>query len=180
MFKDVCSRKSDFAALASRLLKSKNIMTAQMKYGIENEPVAAKTYGEITGHSLYLSGFVINPSAPYHGTSPDRKVFDPNAIPQFGLLEIKCPNKDSFTDCKYLVENKNNHSYKLRTSHSYYFQIIGQMALTGLEWCHFFVKCKHDFHMERISFDQDKWISMKSSLDKFYFEKMLPQIFDSD
>lgn len=110
VFKYVCSRKSDFAALASRLLKSKNIMTAQMKYGIENEPVAAKTYSEITGHSVYLCGFVINPSAPYLGTSPDRKVFDPNAIPQFGLLEIKCPSKDSFTECKYLVENKNNHS----------------------------------------------------------------------
>lgn len=67
VFKGVCSRKSDFAALASRsrLLKSKNIMTAQMKYGTENEPVAAKTYSEITGHSVYLCGFVINPSAPY-------------------------------------------------------------------------------------------------------------------
>lgn len=83
-----------------RLLKSKNIMTAQMKYGTENEPVAAKTYSEITGHSVYLCGFVINPSAPYLGTSPDRKVFDPNGIPQFGLLEIKCPSKDSFTERK--------------------------------------------------------------------------------
>lgn len=89
MLKDVCSRKSDFVALASRLLKSKNIMTAQMKYGIKNDPVAAKTYSEITGHSVYLCGFVINPSDPYFGTSPDRKVFDPNATPQFGLLEIK-------------------------------------------------------------------------------------------
>lgn len=89
MFNGVCSRKSDFAALASRLLKSKNIMTAQVKYSIENEPVAAKTYSEINGHSVYLFGFVINPSCPYLATSPDRKVFDPNATPQFGLLEIK-------------------------------------------------------------------------------------------
>lgn len=180
MFKDVCSRKSDFAALASRLLESKNIMTAQMKYSIEHETVAAKTYSEITGHSVYLCGFVIDPSAPYLGTSPDRKVFHPNAIPEFGLLKIKCPSKDSFTECKYMVENKNNHSYKLRTSHIYYFQIIGQMAPNGFKWCEFFVKCKQDFHMERILFDQDKWISMKSSLDKFYFEEMLPQICDLD
>ncbi|XP_062585920.1 uncharacterized protein LOC134247605 [Saccostrea cucullata] len=180
VFKDVCSRRADFAALASRFLKSKNIMTAQMKFGIENEPVAAKTYSEITGNSVYLCGFVINPSAPYLGTSPDRKVFDPNATPEYGLLEIKCPSKDSFTECKYLVQNKNNHSFKLRTSHGYYFQIIGQMALTGLKWCDFFVKCRNDFHMERISFDQDKWDSMKSSLDKFYFEEMLPQICHKD
>lgn len=80
VFKGVCSRKSDFAALASRLLKSKNIMTAQMKYGTENEPVAAKTYSEITGHSVYLCGFVINPRAPYLGASPYRKMIDLNAI----------------------------------------------------------------------------------------------------
>ncbi|XP_078320201.1 uncharacterized protein LOC144621261 [Crassostrea virginica] len=131
VFKDVCSRKSDFQALASRLLKSKNIMTAQTKFGIENEPGAARTYSEITGNSVYLCGFVINPSAPHLGTSPDRKVFDPNATPQYGLLEIKCPSKDSFTECQFLVQNKNNQSYKLKTSHNYYFQIIGQMALTG-------------------------------------------------
>lgn len=56
----------------------------------------------------------------------------------------------------------------------------GQMTITGLKWFDFFVKCKQDFHMKRILFDQDKWISMKSSLDKFYFEEMLPQICDSD
>ena len=151
-------------------------MTAQMKFGIENEPGAARTYSEITGNSVYLCGFVINPSAPHLGTSPDRKVFDPNATPQYGLLEIKCPSKDSFTECQFLVQNKNNQSYKLKTSHNYYFQMIGLMALTGLNWCDFFVKCRQDFHMERIPFDQEKWKSMKSSLDKFYFEELLPQI----
>lgn len=50
---------SDFAALASRLLKSKNIMAAQMKYGIKNEPVAEKTDSEITGN-VCICGFLIN------------------------------------------------------------------------------------------------------------------------
>ena len=102
-------------------------MTAQMKFGIENEPGAARTNSEITGNSVYLCGFVINPSAPHNGTSPDRKVFAPNATPQYGLLEIKCPSKDSFT--QFLVQNKNNQSYKLKTSHNYYFQIID-----GTDW----------------------------------------------
>ena len=43
------------------------------------------------------------------------------------------------------------------------------MALTGLNWWDFFVKCRQDFHMERIPFDQEKRKSIKSSLDKFYF-----------
>ena len=176
VFKDVCSRKSNFDTLAARLLKEKSILTAQMKFGMEHEPVAAKDYSDITGNSLYLCGFVINPSAPHLGTSPDRKVFDPNANPQFGLLEIKCPSKDSFIQCDYLVQNRNTGEYKLKCSHRYFFQVTGQMALTGLTWCDFFVKCNNDFHLERIYFDQEKWCTMKSALDRFYFDYLLPQI----
>ena len=77
VFKTVCSRKADFQSLSNRLLNKKNIQTAAMKRGIEYEPLAAKTYSEITGNSVYLCGFVINPSSPHLGTSPDRKVNDP-------------------------------------------------------------------------------------------------------
>lgn len=44
MFKDICVRKADHGKLAVRLLNSKNIQTAAMKFGLENEPVAAKLY----------------------------------------------------------------------------------------------------------------------------------------
>lgn len=176
VFKDVCVRKADFQSLAARLLKTKNIMTAQMKFGIEHEPIAAKSYCEMTGNSVYLCGFVINPSAPHLGTSPDRKVFDSNANPQHGLLEIKCPSKDSFVECQYLLKNKNTGLYKLKPGHIYYYQVMGQMALTGITWCDFFVKCRQDFHMERITFNPEKWCTMKEALDTFYFEHLLPQI----
>lgn len=67
-------------------------MAALMKYGIKNEPVAAKTDSEITGN-VCICGFLINQTTWKKKTRP---------------------SKDSFTECKYLVENKNiNHSYKL-------------------------------------------------------------------
>ncbi|XP_048728441.2 uncharacterized protein LOC125646263 [Ostrea edulis] len=176
IFKDICSRKSDFESLATRILQTKHIQTAAMKYGLEHEPEAAKLYSEITMNNVYKCGFVLNPNAPHLGTSPDRKVYDPTSIPQFGLLEIKCPDKDSFVDCKYLVKNKTNGTYKLKSSHSYFYQVMGQMALTGLTWCDFFVNCRQDYHKERIHFDSDKWADMKISLDKFYFEYLLPAI----
>lgn len=53
---------------------------------------------------------------------------------------------------------------------------MGQMALTGLLWCDFFVKCRHDYHKERINFDEEKWEEIKSSLDIFYFNYYLPEI----
>lgn len=145
MFKDICVRKADHEKLAVRLLKSKNIQTAAMKYGLENKPVAAKMYSELTGNNVYLCGFVINPSIPYLGASPDRKVFDPNSTPQYRLLEIKCPAKDYFQECPYL-KLTNNGTHKLKRTHQYYYQVMGQIALTGLLWCDFFVKCRYYYH----------------------------------
>ncbi|CAG2195530.1 unnamed protein product [Mytilus edulis] len=141
IFKDVCGRKADFEKLAERFLNKKNIQTAAMKFGIEHESAAAKLYSDITGNNVYLCGFVMNPSVPHLGSSPDRKVYDPNTVPMYGLLEIKCPDKDSFQDCPYLKKNNDN-TYKLKHVHKYYYQIIGQLALTGMQWCDFLVKCR--------------------------------------
>jgi hypothetical protein len=174
VFKDILSRKSDFEPIAEKLLKPKNI-TDEMKFGMQNEHFAVETYCQLTGNSSFLCGFVINPCAPHLGTSPDRKVFDENAAPQCGLLEIECPCiEESFTDCPYLKLNATTGVYKLRRSHKYFYQIMGQMALTGMTWCDFFVKCKEDYHLERVYFDKSIWSSMKEGLDKFYFDVFLP------
>ena len=72
----------------------KNITTAAMKFGLENEPAAAHSYAEVTGNNVYLSGFVVNPSFLHLGASPDSKIFDLNSRPVHGLLEIKCSMKE--------------------------------------------------------------------------------------
>uniref|UniRef100_A0A0E9RCF5 Uncharacterized protein n=1 Tax=Anguilla anguilla TaxID=7936 RepID=A0A0E9RCF5_ANGAN len=41
-------------------------------------------------------------------------------------------------------------------------------------WCDFFVHCTNDYHLERIHFDAEKWESMKTKLDIFFFEYFLP------
>jgi len=175
VFKQVCSRQGDHDSLALRLLTSKGIQTSAMKFGIEHEPEAAKLYSEVTGNNVYLSGFVINPSAPHLGASPDRKVYDTNSETPHGLLEIKCPDKDSFYSCPYL-KKQNNGTYKLKSTHSYYYQVMGQMGLTGEKWCDFLVKCRDDYHLERIAFNEDLWCSMKTALDSFFFLFHLPQM----
>ena len=53
--------------------------------------------------NIYKSGFVINPSIPFMGASPDYKVYDPSEpISCYGLLEIKCPSFESVYDVKFL------------------------------------------------------------------------------
>lgn len=75
MFKQICTRKKDIGSLTTGLLKKMNMQTAAMKHGIQHEPDAAKLYGEVTVSNVLLSGFVINPSSPYLGTSPDRHIY---------------------------------------------------------------------------------------------------------
>ncbi|XP_078700043.1 uncharacterized protein LOC144926880 [Branchiostoma floridae x Branchiostoma belcheri] len=176
IFKQVCSRKKDHSSLAQRFLSAKNIQTAAMKFGIEHEPEAAKLYAEVTGNNVYLSGFAINPSAPHLGASPDRKVYEHNATDPHGLLEIKCPDKHTFEECDYLKKNNNDGTYKLKTIHAYYYQMMGQMALTGIKWCDFLVKCKDNYHLERVRYDEEEWVRMKTALDVFYFDYFLPLI----
>ncbi|KAK5859273.1 hypothetical protein PBY51_003353 [Eleginops maclovinus] len=94
-FKRICSRVADFIVLAENL-KKKVVQTKAMKRGLELEPVEAAEYQALTGFELFPCGFVINPQAPHLGASPDRKVIDPSASPTHGLLEIKCPNKDTY------------------------------------------------------------------------------------
>ncbi len=104
------------------------------------------------------------------GTSPDRKVVDGTS---FGLLEIKCPAKNSCQDCPYLQRQADG-GYKLKETHVYYYQIIGQLGLTGMPWCDFFVMCAEDYHLQRIHLDVEKWGEMKDKLDLFFFDYFLP------
>ena len=146
-----------------------------MQHGIDHEPIAAEQYAKTFGRNIYRVGFVINPTCAYLGCSPDRRVYDPDATPPYGLLEIKCPSKESINDLKYLKVLPNG-VISLRESHEYFYQIMGQMGNTGATWCDFYVKCEEDFHLERIFFKPDFFLSMKHKLDFFYFNYFLPSL----
>lgn len=67
-----------------------------MKRGIHLEPHAAMVYANSAKGgrvNLFPSGLIIHPKCPWLGCSPDRKVYDLDAINHgqnpFGLLEIK-------------------------------------------------------------------------------------------
>ncbi|XP_056147981.1 uncharacterized protein LOC130122929 [Lampris incognitus] len=172
-YKSIVSRVADFETLAARMQRPKRtVQTQAMMRGIELEPIAAIQYEEVTGHSVSTCGFSINPNAPHLGASPDRKVVDDSGQLQ-GLLEIKCPDVDSFVECKYLSLRPDG-SFALKHSHGYYNQMMGQMGITGMMWCDFFMKCQDDYHLERIYFDAEEWENMKTKLDLFFFEYFLP------
>ena len=170
-FKRVAARKKDYETLVAQLKKPVR-QTEVMRYGLANEGSAAVTYAESKGVNVRRSGFVINPGCPHLGASPDYIVFDPNENDDpFGLMKAKCLQCLSvrIAKCLRLV----NGELKLRKTHEYYYQIQGQLGLTGMQWCDLMVLCKDDWHIERIYFDEEFFNSMCSNLDKFYFDFFL-------
>ncbi len=94
--------------------------TAAMQWGTDNEPVARLRYELETGNDVEECGFFAHPDI-MAGASPDGLVNDD------GLLEIKCPN--SATHIETLRKRK--------VPSQYYWQVQGQMWMTGRQWCDF-------------------------------------------
>ena len=145
-----------------------------MRQGLALEPVAAKAYAESLQNkvNLYPCGVVISLWSPWIAASPDRKVYNPKRFPAFGLLEIKCPQVSSDLEVPYLVRDETG-TMKLKRNHNYYYQVLAHLAVTGLDWCDFFVWCPNDHHSETIYLNRDQWDAVKDKVDIFYFGHFL-------
>ncbi|XP_041913151.1 uncharacterized protein LOC121678037 isoform X1 [Alosa sapidissima] len=167
-FGEACSVKGEASsqALAIRILRGVR-QTLHMKRGIDLEPEVLLQYSDQCNVNVYPSGFVLHTDAPYLGASPDAKVYDPAANPPFGLAEVKCPNVDSVTDVAHL--RFIGGQAKLRRNHKYFWQVQGQLAITGLSWCDFITSTKTDLTVERIWLDETLIMEMKNKLDLLFF-----------
>lgn len=170
----VARRQSNFETLKKQLGAFKQ--TAHMRRGIELEERAATIYASECKRSrvnMYPAGLVINLKCPWLGCSPDRKIFDIETR-EFGLLEVKVvkEGETSFDNVQYL--RKNGEAYNLKRTHTYYYQVQCQIALTGLLWCDFFSYISDDlFFCERIYFDGSFFQSAKDSVDIYFFSHFL-------
>lgn len=126
-------------------------------------------------------GLVTRPDIPFLGCTPDGKVVDPKYHPHFGVLEIKCPYTARFitprgavlSDPDFCCEIRNG-KLRLKLDHQYYFQVQGQLALTGMDWCDFVVYTFKGMHIERIRFNKAFWNELYKKLSEFYFSKYVP------
>ena len=91
----------------------------------------------ILGHYIKL-GFL--------GASPDYIVYDSSEpISPNGLHGIKCPSCGSSYDVKFLKYFKDG-TLSLNRNGEYCIQTMGQLGLTGLNWCDYLVWCENDFN----------------------------------
>lgn len=115
--------------------------------------------------NYYPCGFIIHPNTPRLGTSPDVVVFDPTESTEFGLVQIKCPNIKSYVDYPHLKMKESN--LELKQGHGYYWQVQGQLLLTGMEWCDFVVFVEEATQIQTIY--RDSGVMQKIRVDFFFF-----------
>ena len=101
----------------------------------------------------------------------------PDAVVSFsccgkGLLEIKCPYSIAHqipcdSNLTYPRKSAVNGKVNLVSIHPYYTQIQTQMGVTGRRWCDVLVYTRHGIHLERIMFDQHKWLQILDAAEYF-------------
>ena len=119
---------------------STNLRTSATQWGQLHELTASNVYrrrflGE--GHTLRFSGNHIA-SCGFLAASPQGVIVD-TLGKLVGMLEIKCSYSARNNSCQapgfYLVDGHP----KLKSTHIYYYQVQGAMAISGAPWCDFVI-----------------------------------------
>lgn len=152
-----------------------------------NEARAIQRYIQVMEHLgrrvvVFTCGLVVPPSCPWLGATPDRVVYDPHKEPTFGLVEVKCPWSKTCDSLREALASEEfcvqlcGHIPELKVSAEYYAQVMGQMCCSGLKWTHFVVYAEKWIVVCKVVFSESTWIAMKSKLDSFYFNHVVPYI----
>ena len=182
-FGDILLRQSSpSTSFVKSFLERKEYSTlpVQLKHGHECEIKARNAYVHKTGLTVRACGLVVNPTFPWLGASPDGLVHDPLEA-SVGLLEIKCPYtyrlctvQEATSDSKFFANMGDDGTVALKRTDKYFYQVQGQMALSGILWCDFVIFTFKNHTIERIRFDSLFWESMQSRLTNFFFQHVLP------
>ncbi len=62
---------------------------------------------------------------------------------------------------------------ELQQTHAYYWQVQGQMLITGMNWCDFVVSTEEDALIQRIYRDNGVLDVIREKVDMFYFNVYL-------
>ncbi|CAL9695403.1 unnamed protein product [Knipowitschia caucasica] len=177
-FREVCYVRGESSSknLAARIIKG-TPQTAAMKRGLELEPEILNQYSDLCDVSVMQCGVIIHPDAPHLATTPDAKVFDPKGCPPFGLAEVKACDVDNVEGVKHLKTI--NGKVCLKKSHKYYYQVQGQLAITGPQWCDFITDTRGDITVERLHRDDEVILTMRPQLDNYYYNTYMDEFIQS-
>lgn len=193
-FGQVCKRKATTqpdGLLKTVLSYRPSINNEHTKWGKTHEAAARRKYmlhmrSQHHGHvQVHKCGLVLDKEMPFLAASPDGLVHCSHCQPVQGLLEVKCPSvhknktpEEACSDSDFCCQLIDGH-VRLKENHNYFFQVQGQMGVSGKLWCDFVIWTLKGMSVERISFQSAVWVTMKSQLESFYVNAVVPELFSN-
>ncbi len=152
-----------------------------IKHGRATEQKAKQEFLRLNGNvHIHPVGLVINPNFPFLGSSPDAVICSPMGMQ---LLEIKCPFKyrNTSVDCAigetgFCLQVNSDNLVTLSPRHDYFYQVQGQMMVTGIRECKFFVYTNVDSKCVDVNLDESFCSSLLLKLRTLYCDYCLPFI----
>lgn len=181
----VCNRRPDSncTPVVNKLLYS-SIHTHAMEYGKTHEPDAIRQLQETMGIVVDPCGFFIDATLPFLGASPD------GLVGLDGIVEVKCPSSAEELTPEEVLERKigvvgslykkdKSGCYVIKHNHPYYYQVQGQLHITGRDFCLLTIWTPRGMKVDKIVRDDEFWeAKMKEKLERFYMTCLLPEIID--
>ena len=154
-FGEICcaGEGRDKNLLCKSLLENTPLSTPAIVHGKTWEKCAIQQFEKKEKMSVQQCGFFVSKEFPFLGASPDGLIGDQ------GLLEVKCPytGRDGKIEPgkNFLFLQKEGNCVVLKKNHKYYYQVIGQLAITGRKFCYFAVYTHADFFVQKVPYDAD-------------------------
>lgn len=137
-------------------------------------------YVKQTGSHLHDVGLIVNPQFPFLGASPDAIIcHDGKSV----IMEVKCPYSardltipEAVNQLKDFFLTRSGDQLTLKRNHKHYFQVQGQLLVSGAQECQFVTYTRKDFHIQTIYPDSDIMNGMLQVLTKVYVNNFKPFI----
>ena len=178
------------------LFRYENNVSQTFRWGCQHEDTARSAYCETLVQEMHTEGGVVkifdsglhlSPDYPYLGATPDGLISC--TCCGEGVLEIKCPycsKEQSIQEsaqlksfCLSVVDDSGN--MRLERSHSYYYQVQLQMALTHRSFCHLVIWTPTEMYCERIEKDlrfiEEKIASVAAFMKKCVMPELVAKYF---
>lgn len=153
--------------LCNSLLTRKKLNTAPIVHGKQYEEVAVQKFETAFGVQVQKCGLFVYEEVPFLAATPD------GLVGKEAIIEVKCPYTGRYSKISESQEfpflETENSKLRLKRDSNYYFQVQGQLLITGRSYCYFIVYTFDDLIVEVIHADKDfAKFSMLPKLTLFY------------
>lgn len=163
--------------IALKILNPKKFTSRPTSHGTLHEKDALKDFEKVMLQGqlpVVQCGLMLDKEYPFIAASPD------GLLGELTAVEIKCPYTSRYeiahegnVEC---LQKFGKNGLQLKTNHRYYYQVQGQLMVTGKLFCDFLVYTYKSLIRITVKRDEAFITEMRAKLVDFYDEYMRPAI----